>query len=122
MALAVVAALLAGCMAGTLQRKRMPLFHKGMSEADVLALVSQPPLCTLRFDAVGAPRMQVYRVTPASRTTHYLMLYEFQRLAYWGYFNEYQGTPRPELADFARAAARVIAAGRCDDQRVLDAG
>lgn len=104
--------LLAACAGPQIFHGQLSLLDKGLSTAEVATRLAQPPMATHRVE-LGARVFEIhaYRLNNGLQTDPYYLAYEQQRLAYWGYLNEFRRQPDRELADaVGQAQAPLLAA------------
>ncbi|MDP3167651.1 MAG: hypothetical protein Q8N06_19640 [Hydrogenophaga sp.] len=104
--------LLAACAGPQIFQGQLSLLDKGLSTLEVATRLTQPPMATHRVE-LGARVFEIhaYRLNNGLQTDPYYLAYERQRLAYWGYLNEFRRQPDRDLADaVGQAQAPLLAA------------
>lgn len=100
------------CAGPQIFQSQLSLLDKGLSTPEVATRLAQPPMATQRIER-GARVFEIhaYRLNNGLQIDPYYLAYERQRLAYWGYLNEFRRQPDRDLADaVGQAQALLLAA------------
>ncbi len=82
--------------------------EKGQSTTEVVQRLGVPPLTEHRAEVDGRRFLfYQYRMNNGLHVSHYLVAFEGQRLAYWGYLDEFRRQPDETLS---RATSRIAPA------------
>jgi len=105
---------LIGCAGPQIFHGQLSSLDKGLSPAEVEARLRQPPLASTSVE-VGQRvfEVQAYRLNNGLQIDPYYLVFERQRLAYWGYLSEFRRQPDRDLAEaVGRAQAPLMASLR----------
>lgn len=96
----VPVALLCGCVGPQLYHGQLSSLDKGLSPGEVESRLRQPPLASSPVD-IGTRMFDVhaYRLNNGLQIDLYYLVYERQRLVYWGYMSEFRRQPDRDLAE-----------------------
>jgi hypothetical protein len=101
-----------GCAGPQIFHEQLSSLDRGLSPVEVESRFGQPPLARTLVD-LGLRLFDVhaYRLNNGLQVDLYYLVYERQRLVYWGYLSEFRRQPDRDLAEaVGRAQAPLQAA------------
>ena len=106
----ISASLMSGCMSYSF--KEADLISKGMTPTMVLAVSRDQPTVDVPFIVKGHEtsdyRVIVYRLALASNTSDFYIIFENDKVIYWGHPYEFKRHPDQTLNDIGKAAYEAV--------------